>query len=223
MSAHDGLRLAVHAPAEPFIIWGAGGHGRVVADLVRALGDTVVGFVDRDVSRVGQLAEPGGACVIATDAELDAVSPHIRLAVAIGDNATRLRCVLRRGERSAPPLVHPRAVCSPSVTLGVGSVVLAGAVINAAARIGTAGIINTASVVEHDCRLGDGVHLSPGAILCGGVRVSDRAWIGAGATVLPGVSIGADAMVGAGAVVLRDVAPGSTVVGNPARAIAPRA
>ena len=43
--------------------------------------------------------------------------------------------------------------------------------------------------------------------------------IGSGATILCGVTIGENALVGAGAVVTSDVAGGTTVVGNPARAL----
>ena len=50
--------------------------------------------------------------------------------------------------------------------------------------------------------------------------VKRGASIGSGATLLCGVTIGERAIVGAGAVVTADVAAGSTVAGNPARAIA---
>jgi len=49
--------------------------------------------------------------------------------------------------------------------------------------------------------------------------VKRGASIGSGATILCGVTIGENAIVGAGAVVTRDVAAGTTVVGNPARAL----
>ena len=49
--------------------------------------------------------------------------------------------------------------------------------------------------------------------------IEDGASVGAGATILPGIRIGANAMIGAGAVVTRDVAAGTTVIGNPARAV----
>ena len=50
-------------------------------------------------------------------------------------------------------------------------------------------------------------------------RIEAGASIGGGATLLPGLLIGANATVGGGAVVTKDVLPGTTVVGNPARAI----
>ena len=205
--------------AERFLVWGAGGHARVVADVVRAGGGVVVGFVDRDPGRVGSPVDPSGR-VVASEAGLlagDAAGAEW-LALGIGDNRLRQAC-LRRAPLELPARVHPSAWVSPSARIGAGTVVMPMAVVNACAVLGGAVIVNTAAVVEHDCELADAVHLSPGAVLTGGVRVGERSWIGAGATVLPHVRIGADAMVGAGAVVLRDVPDGATVVGNPARAL----
>lgn len=214
------------APAsEPFLVWGGGGHGRVVADLLRALGHTVAGYVDGDPAKLGQVVEPGGARVVMDEAAFlaalrgNGALPHgaAAVALAVGDNALRLRCLEALGPRAAPALVHPSAVVSPSAALGRGTVVFAGAVVNAAARIGQAVIVNTRAVVEHDCVVEDGVHLSPAATLCGGVRVGRGGWVAAGSVVIPGVTVGPGAVVGAGAVVVRGVPAGAVVVGNPAK------
>lgn len=212
--------------AKALLVWGGGGHGRVVADLVRAAGYAVAGFVDRDAARLGEMVEPGGGRVVADEAAFLREAGQGRCAngadgviLAVGDNRARHDCLLRVSGLQAPALVHPSAVVSPSARLGRGTVVLPLAVVNAAARLGDAVIVNSAAVVEHDCVLGDAVHVSPGAVLAGGVHVGDRTWVGAGAAVIQGVRIGRDAMIGAGAVVIRDVPDGATVVGNPARPI----
>lgn len=208
---------------EGVLIWGGGGHGKVVADILRACGHTVVGFVDADPTKLGQLVEPGGGrVVIAQDLFLERVRAGVlvgAVALAIGRNPTRLDCLRALSEVMVPAFVHPSAIVSDSAGVGRGTVVFARAVINAAARIGDAVIINTGAIVEHDCVVGDGAHLSPGAVLTGGVSVGARSWIGAGATLIPGVRIGKDVIVGAGAVVLRDVPDGATVAGVPARII----
>lgn len=214
-------------PSERLLIVGGGGHGKVVADVARACGHEVVGFVDSDPEKLGRVVEPGGARVVLAQEELLAVREAreelpggaTALAIAVGDNAARLQLAQRLAPWPLPVLVHPSAVVSPSARLGDGAVVFACAVVNAEARVGTAGIVNTAAVVEHDCVVGDGAHVSPGAVLAGGVRVGVRAWIGAGAVLIPGVRVGADAVIGAGAVVLRDVPDGVTVAGVPARII----
>jgi UDP-perosamine 4-acetyltransferase len=209
--------------AKALLVWGGGGHGKVVADLVRAAGYQVAGFIDRDSARLGETVEPGGGTVVADEAEFLRVAAGGRCAngadgviLAVGDNRARHDCLLRVPGLLVPALVHPSAVVSPSARLGRGTVVLPLAAVNAAARLGDAVIVNTGAVVEHDCVLGDAVHVSPRAVLAGGVHVGERSWIGAGAAVIQGVRVGRDAMVGAGAVVIRDVPDGATVVGNPA-------
>jgi sugar O-acyltransferase (sialic acid O-acetyltransferase NeuD family) len=207
------------------IILGAGGHGKVIADVARSNGWEVVGFVDQ--TGKGRAAEPGGGRVIALQDDfldgLNAALPLPREAnavtVAIGNNAVRLD-LTRRMQRfhiSTPSLLHPSAIVSPSASVGQGTHILPGAIINASATIGDAVIINTGAIVEHDCVIAHGVHISPGAVLAGEVQVGECSWIGAGATIINRVKIGANVIVGAGAVVIRDVPDNSTVVGNPAR------
>lgn len=210
---------------EKFLIWGGGGHGRVLADLIRSLGGTVVGFVDQDAAKVGRAVDAFGSLVVLDQAsfllhlEQSTLPPLGASAVAlgIGDNAQRAQ---RRNEAagvSMPTLVHPAAVVAASAKLGPATVVFAGAIVNAGASIGQGVIVNTAAVVEHDCVVEDDAHISPGAILSGGVSVGRQAWVGAGAVVIPGVRVGARSIVGAGAVVIRDVPDDVVVVGNPCR------
>jgi maltose O-acetyltransferase len=65
----------------------------------------------------------------------------------------------------------------------------------------------------------DGAQRREGLEIARPVEIGANAWIGGGAILLAGIRIGDGAIVGAGTVVARDVAPGTTVVGNPARAI----
>ncbi len=208
------------------LIWGAGGHGKVVADVVRATGHTVVGFVERDDARFGDVAEPGGAVIVYDepafwqtlddheDDDFDAV------AIAIGDNYVRLATLVALNGRVAlPSFVHPSAEVSPSVTIGEATVVMPRVVINADATIGRAVILNSACVVEHDCVVADGCHVSPNATLSGNVQLQERVWIGAGATVIQGCVIGHGAIVGAGSTVIEDVKHDTTNVGVPTRRI----
>jgi sugar O-acyltransferase (sialic acid O-acetyltransferase NeuD family) len=213
-----------------FLIWGGGGHGKVVADLVRAAGHAVAGFCDRDPEKLYRVVEPGGGTVVVSESELLAGIEQTgalpvgidAVALAIGDNGTRLECMRVLSGFPLPPLVHPSAVVSPWARVGDGSVVFACAVLNADATVGRAVIVNTGAIVEHDCSVGDGVHLSPRSALGGAARVEERSWIGAGATVLQRINVGAEAIVGAGATVIRDVPPGVTVVGVPAKPIGSR-
>ena len=213
--------------SERFLVWGAGGHGKVVADLIREAGHEVAGFADRNEELVGEVVEPGGARVVISEASLlqtfvahrSFPSGATAIALGVGDNAARLRCLEQLGTLPAPALVHPRATVSRNARVGRGSVVFAGAVVNAAAVVGDAVIVNTGAIVEHDCEIAAGAHVAPGAVLTGGVRVGHRALVGARSVVLPGVAVEDDALVGAGSVVVREVARDATVAGVPARTI----
>lgn len=214
-----------------FYIFGGGGHGKVVADLIRALGGEIAGYVDQDHTKMGVIVEPGGAMVVALQNELLAfLSRRHRLpgsadavVLAFGDGQSRLDLLETIGDELCPALVHPTAFVSPSAKIGAGTVVLPGAIVNASAVVGRAVIINSGAVIEHDCQIGDGVHISPHATMCGSVRVGARSWIGAGSTVIQGIDIGSDTIVGAGATIIRSVPNAITIVGNPGRAIRPPA
>jgi len=194
-------------------IIGAGGHGEVVLDAVRAAGrHGVVGFLDSDPSKHG--TEVDGVRVLGAPEE--AAGPFV---VGIGDNAAREELSRRLGERGLKEVtvVHPTANVASNAALEAGCVICAGAIICAHARLGRAVIVNTGAVVEHHNRIDDYAHIAPGAVLAGRAAVRTGALVGAAATVLPHVTVGTRATVGAGSVVLRDVPDGATVAGVPAR------
>ena len=202
----------------PLFVFGASGHGKVVADAALANGGSVVrGFLDDNPSRHGQrllgLPVAGG---------LEAIQGQEgRVGVALGVGANRARMtVLERlvsAGHTVVTVVHPSAFVAPGATLDVGTFVAPLAAVHTDARLGRACIVNTGAVVEHDNVLADGVHVSPNAALGGNVTLGAEVHVGLGAVVLPGVTVGARSVVGAGAVVIEDVPEGVTVVGVPAR------
>lgn len=200
-------------------IFGAGGHGRVVADAAIVSGYTDVVFFD---DRWPAISKTGIWPVVGTSDDLLRAGDEPReVIVAVGDNQTRLGVqarVVARGLALAS-VRHPASVVSPTATVGIGTVIFAGTVINPFVVIGDACIVNTGATVDHDCVLSDGVHVGPGAHLGGNVRVGTGGWIGIGAAIREGVAIGEHSVVGAGAAVVRDVDAGSTVAGVPARAL----
>jgi len=200
------------------LIFGAGGHGRVVADAAqRAGGWTEIAFAD---DRRRYAREDRELPVLGPFSELlNDTSKFDAAALGIGDNAQRLALARKLRERGValPAIVHPAAVIAADAVLEDAVVVFARAVVQTGARVGFASIVNTAAVVEHDCVIEPGVHLSPGVCLGGEVRVAEGAWVGIGASVVHGIRIGAGCMVGAGAAVTVDVMDGLTVGGVPAR------
>jgi sugar O-acyltransferase (sialic acid O-acetyltransferase NeuD family) len=204
------------------LLLGAGGHGQVVADVIRAqrsAGQDVrfIGYCD---DRAEALRTRFGREMLGT--LIDAIHiPHDALIVTIGNNAVRRRLFEEVAGRGARMTIatHPSATVAPDASVHEGATICAGVVINTQAAIGANAIINTAASVDHHCRIGNHAHVAPGVRLGGDVEVGEGALIGIGAVVLPGKKIGAWAVVGAGAVVTKDVAPNATVVGVPARSM----
>ena len=201
------------------VIYGAGGHAKVVADLVRLRTISIAGFVDdtnphrRGEKFCGSLvfSDAQGVRQKHSDIDLDAV-------IAIGDCNARVRIAveLERQNFRLLILIHPTAAVAGSARIGAGTVVMAGAIINADAVIGKNVIINTGAIVEHDCVIEEGAHICPGVRLGGGVNIGSQAWIGIGAIVKDRVHIGSASIVGAGSLVLKDVPDNATVYGSPA-------
>lgn len=203
------------------VIIGAGGHGTVVADILRAARQRgadigVVGFAD-DRLPAGTVILDDVRVIGRTD-QLASID-HDAIVIAIGDNATRARFFEKfsgEGRRFAAA-VHPSAIVGADVVIGPGTMVCAGVVINTGSRIGPNAILNTSCSVDHHNRIGSHVHVAPGVHTGGEVTIGDGALVGIGATVLPGRTIGRWTVVGAGAVVTRDVADMQRATGVPAR------
>ena len=201
---------------EQVIVIGAGGHGKVIADIIRSSGDTVLGFLDDSPK------PPETVCGIPVLGRTENYVnyPDARFVIAIGNGAVRQKVAERLAGVRWYTAIHPPAVISPMGTaIGEGSVVMAGAVINPCAVIGKHCIINTRSSVDHDNRIGDYTHISVGATLAGTVTVGNTVWVGAGAVVSNNISICDGCMIGAGAVVVRNIEETGTYVGVPARKI----
>jgi UDP-N-acetylbacillosamine N-acetyltransferase len=203
------------------LIFGAGGHAKVVAEVARANEFEVEAFFDS--AKPDQYKEPFcRSKVLSSQEQLTACARDIGSAViGVGDCKARLRIAqeLEQLGFRFPVLVHPRATVSDTATVAVGSVVIAGAVVNAHASVSRHVIVNTSATVDHDCVIADGVHIGPGAHLGGGVSVGQRTWIGIGAIVKDRVIIGCNCIIGAGALVLDDIPDNVVAYGSPARII----
>lgn len=202
-------------PTEPdLLLFGAGGHAKVVLDALLRLGvqRSAVAVADDDPSLHGTdfLGTPVG-----TDASCAARRFHVAIGSARARETVHAR-LLAQG-RGAHGVTHPSASVSPLASLGSGVFVAAQAVVAPAARLGDGVIVNHGSVVDHDCAVGAFTHVAPRATLGGNVTIGRRVLVGAGAIVLPGVSVADDCIIGAGAVVTASILAPGTWVGVPAR------
>lgn len=196
-------------------IIGTGGHGKVVADIAARKGYDDIFFFDDN----NQNSTCGAYPVVGTCDGLLRYIDKCEVFVAIGNAAVRkklLEDLINRGAAIAT-LVHPDAVVGAGVQIGLGSAVMAGAVLNPECKIGRGCIVNTCASVDHDCRLGDYVHISVGAHVAGTVTIGNDTWIGAGAIVNNNLHITDSCMIGSGAVVIDDIVERGTYVGVPAR------
>lgn len=189
-------------------LFGASGHAKVIMDIISAQGDHV-GCLYDDARR---FTEIHSVPVYKTnDSQISGP-----LIISIGSNKIH-KMISERYPLEYAKAIHPLATVSPSATVGEGSVVMQGAIIQSDAHIGWHCIVNTGASIDHECLIGDFVHISPHATLCGNVHVGEGTWIGAGATVIPGVKIGRGCIIGAGSVVIRDIPDGATAYGNPCK------
>lgn len=222
----EGISAQGEATMPPFTgkrklaVVGAGGHGKVVADLAAALGRyrEIVFLDDRAQGSID------GFPVIGTTLLLEnSLSPEqYDVAVAVGNNRIRRQIAEKAAALGfkLPVLIHPDAYVSPSATVGQGSVVMAKAVVQADSVLKDGVIVNTAATVDHDCLLDAFVHISPGAHLSGNTHIGEESWIGTGACSRQQTTVGSRVIAGAGAVIVCDIPDGMTIAGNPAKPLA---
>lgn len=192
-----------------YVLVGAGGHGKLISEILELNGITDYLFFDRYLSpdRKNRITNV-----------IPELFSDTKVIICLGDNKARKENVSQFPNQFGI-VIHPFSSISNSAIIDVGTVVMANSTINSFAIIGQHCIINSNSTVEHDCIIGDFVHISPGATVCGGVDVGNGAHVGAGSVVIPGLNIGKGSIIGAGAVVIEDVPDNVIVVGNPARVI----
>lgn len=205
------LRVAAH-----LLLFGAGGHGRVVGDAAMLAGAwTAIKASDRNADTcVGELL-PGIPLLDCKAAGLMDGGVHI----AIGSNVAREKEASLWGLVRLVSVIHPSAQVSKFSHVADGCFVAATAVLAAGSSLGTGVIVNHGAVVDHDVEVGAFSHIAPNATLGGRSRVGQRVFIGAGAVILPAISVADDIIVGAGSVVLSNLTQAGTYAGTPARKI----
>lgn len=200
------------------IIFGAGGHGRVVLDILIESKANVLGFIDDDKAKIGQKIR--GFSVLGDFSYLEKKNSVI-LALGIGNNVIREK-IFKKAKNIGISLIsaiHPKAVVSKDVKIGEGVVIMPGVVINSGAVLKDGVVVNTGASVDHDCYLGKFSQIWPGAHLAGNVKVGEFSYVGTGASVIQNINIDKNVMIGAGAVIISDIPNNVTVVGTPGKVI----
>ncbi|GAB3987112.1 acetyltransferase [Spirosoma daeguense] len=207
----------------PVLIFGAGSLGVTALDLFQRNNVVVYGLLDDNKALHGK--EFGDVSVLGEtddDGFLKLIGHKCEAFVAIGDARVRKRLVKMLNERrKVQPVnaIHDTALVSTLANIGHGNLLAARAVVNPYAEIGQHCIIQSGAIIESQAKLGDYVQVGTGSIISSGAVVEEGTFIGAGATLVAGITIGKNARIGAGSVVVENVAAGSTVFGNPAKAL----
>lgn len=191
-------------------LYGASGHGKVIAEIAEENGILIEAFIDLDKGKSDLL----GYNILHQIPHSD-----IDIVISIGNNVIRKKIVSENKSFSYKILIHPNSSISKRCKIDHGTVIMAGVSINSSVQIGKHCIINTNASIDHDCSIQDFVHISPNVALAGNVTVGEGSHIGIGASVIQGIKIGKWCTIGAGTVILKDVPEGATVVGNPGRII----
>ncbi len=195
------------------VIIGAGGHAKVVAEAAQLSGWHIIGVLDDTFEKTID-----DFPYLGTVANFHAIQ-NAHYVIAIGANKARekIKTLLKNNVIWAI-IVHPQAIVSPKVKIGVGTVIFAGAIVQADTVIGEHVILNTGSRVDHDNKIADFVHVAPNAVLTGGVELEEGVFVGAGAIVTPGLKLKKWCTLGAGTVAIRgEYLENQIYVGNPAR------
>lgn len=199
------------------VIIGAGGHAKVIADIVYKSHDNIIGFLDdnQDIQNKTIYLDKK---VIGTTKKIDKYQDKYFI-IAIGNNKIRKE-IFSSYNLKWYTAIHPNAIIANEVEIGEGSVVMAGAIINPCTQIGRHCIINTKVSIDHDNIIEDYVHISPGATLAGTVHIKEKTWIGAGSTIINNITIKQNNIIGAGSVVIKNIEEeNGTYVGVPVRKI----
>jgi sugar O-acyltransferase (sialic acid O-acetyltransferase NeuD family) len=210
------------AAPEPIFVYGAGGHGRAVAEVVRRQGRfRIAAVVDDRPQPEEALGAPfaGGREALPGLAERGIRKGF----VAIGDNAGReaAMALVQAAGFGLVTVVDPSAVVAGDADVDVGVALMPFSLVGANAAVGRGAILNTSATIDHDCDVREFAHISVGVHLTGGCVIGARAFIGIGAVVGRPVTIGDETVVGAGATVVSDLPARVVAVGTPARVVRP--
>jgi len=193
------------------VIIGASGHAKVIHDILQLSNIHLDYFYDDK-----KLVSVNG---IEVKSPINLIPKNTKAIIGIGNNRLRKYLVGCYPSLIYQTAFHPKSIIDNSVTVSIGTVVMASATVNNSTSIGAHCIINTSSIIDHDCKVNDFVHISPGATLCGGVQVGLGSNIGANSVIIPNIKIGKWVSIGAGCVIINDIPDYAVVVGNPGKII----
>ena len=190
-------------------LYGAGGHCKVVLDILESIGLNADRIVDDSPTEKIFMGLP----------LLKPYSEYDKAIITIGNCSVRKQIVEKINVNTYLTAIHPNSIICKNVPIGEGTVIVHGAIVQSSAKIGKHCILNTKSSVDHDVIINDFVHVASGATICGGSEIGECTWIGAGSVIKQGIHIGKNCMIGAGSVVVKNIPNNVVAFGNPCKVI----
>ena len=195
----------------PYIIIGAGGHGVVVADILKKRRYQILGFLDDGIESGTQIF---GSTILGKIS--DCINyPEATFIIGIGHNETR-KAIAEKYSINFGTAIHPTATIGGECQIQRGTVIMAGAIVNPRTKIGMHCIINTNAGIDHDNQINNYTHISPNVTTGGDVIIGECSHVGIGSTIKNGIKICPNTTIGAGAVVVKDIEIAGTYIGIPA-------
>lgn len=195
-------------------IIGAGGHAKVIIDIISEIGNyVIVGFFDDN--------KFGTFCnipILGKINEINIINKNIEIdtyIIGIGNDRIRQNIYETHKNINWDTLIHPKTIISKTSIINYGTVICAGSIIQTEANIGKHCIVNTNSNIDHESKIGDFCSICPGVTICGQVIINNCTMIGANSVIIQNINIGNNCIIGAGSVVIRDIQDNQKVVGNP--------
>jgi sugar O-acyltransferase (sialic acid O-acetyltransferase NeuD family) len=202
------------------IIYGASGHGKMIADIILKNNDyKIIGFIDS--FRPINDAIYGFKVIGNLDTLPQLIEEHdiFGVIIGIGDNYTRQK-IYNKITKIAPSIkflsaVHPSAILADDIKIPQGAVIMPNVVINANAKIGDFTLLNTKSSLGHDSIMSNFSSLASGVIISGNVEIGICSAICLSASIIQNISIGDHTIIGAGSLVLKSVGDYKQAFGSP--------
>jgi sugar O-acyltransferase (sialic acid O-acetyltransferase NeuD family) len=210
---------------DEIIIIGGGGHAKVIISIIKrdySRQFKIIGYTDFESKN-----ELLGVKYLGFDSSIDSfllkANNTLNAIIGIGFiKPSASRTVLYNSYKKKlnfPSIISANSSINEDCSIGNGTVIMDGVVINSSTRIGECSIINTSTSIDHDCEIGDFTHIAPGCTLSGGVKIGNNCMVGVGTTIIQGISIVENVTIGAASLVSKSITLPGTYVGFPLRKI----
>jgi len=200
---------------KPLIIIGAGGHAKMISNILTESGEKILGYVDPNMEAGSNFF---GSVILGSDSSIyDYHKDEIFLVNGIGalpNDKLRWNLASKMQLKGYKFLsvIHPSSIIASNVVLGEGVQVMAGAILQTGVKVGNNSIINTGAIVDHDSFVAENCHLAPGVVCSGGVIINKKSYIGAGASIIQNIIIGENVVIASGSNIYKNVPKNVTLI-----------